>query len=106
MSVAQLTKVRAIYGDGVKKSSTIVKQVERQVALPYKDVRVKTQTEAYALNQRLMKERGDALKKHQAEFDRIEKETKRNVEAVLTAKQWAAYHALQGKKFESGGTKS
>jgi len=65
MSVAQLTKVRSIYGDGVKRSSEFVKQVERQVALPYKDVRVKTQAEAYALNQRLMKERSDMLKKHQ-----------------------------------------
>src|ERR1019366_6847049 len=32
MSVAQLTKARAVYAEGVKRSSGIVKEIERQVA--------------------------------------------------------------------------
>jgi hypothetical protein len=100
MSVAQLTKVRSIYGDGVKRSNAIVKAVEQKVTGPFINVRVKTQAEAKALNDRLIKDRDAELKKRQPEFDRLSKETKRSVEAVLTAKQLAEYHALQGKPFK------
>lgn len=106
MSVDQLTKVRKVYEDGINASSSIVKKVEQQVAQPFKDVHVKTQAEAKSLNDRLMKERSQALEKHKGEFDRIEKETKHKVESVLTAKQLAAYRALQGKTFNVKGTKS
>jgi len=99
MSVAQLTKARAVYADGVKKSAAVFDQIKRQVAVPYKNMRVKTQAEAKALNERIMKDRNDALKKKKPELDGLAKETKRKVEAVLTTKQLAAYHALQGKPF-------
>jgi hypothetical protein len=100
MSVDQLTKVRAIYDEGVKKSSAIVKQVDAKVLTPYKDVHARTQTEQKALNTRLMSERSAELKKHKPEFDQIEKQTKGKVQTVLTPAQLAAYHALQGKPFK------
>jgi len=99
MSVPQLTKVRSIFSDAVKRSSTIVNAVERQVLLPYKDMRVKTKAEATALNDRVLKERNEALKKKKPELDQIEKQTKRQLEAVLSTKQLAAYKSLQGKTF-------
>ncbi len=99
MSVPQLTKVRSIYGDSVKKSSAIARQVDEGVAANFKNVRVKTQAEAAAINERITKERTDGLKKRQPELDKIALQTKNAMQAVLTAKQLAAYKGLQGKIF-------
>ena len=99
MSDVQLKKARTVYGDAVKRERVIVGLVNRQVQAKYMTTRVATETEKKALNDRMQRDREAAMKTKKPELDQIEAQTKRDLKAVLTAKQLAAYQALQGKMF-------
>jgi len=99
MSAAQLKKVRDIFSAYVKASTAIIKDVNQGIASKYKNTKVQTQAEAKSLNDSMNRQRDEELKKHKPQFDKLEKETKRDIDAVLSAKQLAAYQALQGKPF-------
>ena len=99
MSPAQLTKARSAFESGVKQSQAIVLAVNREVIAQYNNKHVKTQAEANALNAEIEKKRQTGMRMKEPELKRIQDQTNRQVLAVLTAKQLAAYRALQGKPF-------
>jgi len=99
MSPSQLAKARQVFSAGIQRSQAIITAVNNQVIAQYNQTKVKSAAEAKALNATIEKQRQEGLKKHDPELHQIELETKRQIEAVLTPKQLAAYRALEGKPY-------
>lgn len=101
MSPTQLAKARGIFQVGVKQSQDIVLAVNKAVISQYNNKHVKTQAEATALNAEIEQKRQAGMRGRERELARIQDQTNQQVLAVLSAKQLAAYRALQGKPFKA-----
>jgi hypothetical protein len=101
MSPDQLKRARTVFQKGVKQSQDIVLAVNRAVISQYNNKHVKTQAEATALNAEIEQKRQAGIKGKERELLYIQDQTNKQVLAVLTAKQLAAYRALQGKPFKA-----
>ncbi|RYG48470.1 hypothetical protein EON79_04365 [bacterium] len=100
MSPAQIKQYQAAFISGGQQAAKLQQDTAKPILEKFSKLKPKTEAEANTLRTRAAEEIGQAQQKKAPQLKSIEMATQKKMDAVLTAKQKAAWKALLGKPFK------
>lgn len=101
LSDAQVKRLRDTFTAGARQAQQLERSTAEPIFKPYQNRKPKDEAEAKKWQQEINTKLQAAMKRVRPQMERIQRETRTKMEAILTAAQRSKFKSLQGKPFNA-----